>query len=80
LDDSGSPPSSGEKEITIEVVEGTREELYWMKVPEKLRKQAVEKAVFSHQFSASLEHGEKRRNTDDIQAQGARNPRKRRKR
>ncbi|KAI0787136.1 hypothetical protein BC629DRAFT_1582279 [Irpex lacteus] len=27
------------------VVDGTREELYWLKVPEKIRRQAVEKAV-----------------------------------
>lgn len=29
----------------MEMVDGTREELYWGKVPEKVRRQAVEKAL-----------------------------------
>lgn len=29
----------------MEIVDGTREELYWGKVPEKVRRQAVEKAA-----------------------------------
>lgn len=29
----------------MEIVQGKREELYWDKVPEKVRKQAVQKAV-----------------------------------
>ena len=29
----------------MEVIVGTREELYWLKVPEKLRRQAVEEAA-----------------------------------
>lgn len=31
--------------ITPELVTGKREELYWQKVPEKVRRQAVEKAL-----------------------------------
>lgn len=48
LDDSGtsiSSMNSGMKPIIIEVVEGKREEVYWQKVPDKVRRQAVEKAI-----------------------------------
>ncbi|KZT70319.1 hypothetical protein DAEQUDRAFT_750444 [Daedalea quercina L-15889] len=47
LDTTGVAPSAGTnlKPITLEVVEGMREELYWNKVPEKVRRQAVEKAM-----------------------------------
>ncbi|CCM03341.1 uncharacterized protein FIBRA_05470 [Fibroporia radiculosa] len=47
LDTSGddSSTSSRAKAITVEVVDGTREELYWNKVPEKVRREAVERAV-----------------------------------
>ncbi|KAI0717963.1 hypothetical protein C8Q72DRAFT_789418 [Fomitopsis betulina] len=47
LDTSGSIPSlvSNGKVIALEIVEGTREELYWTKVPEKVCRQAVEKAA-----------------------------------
>ena len=50
LDDSGTPISSmnpGMKAIIIEVVEGKREEVYWQKVPDKVRRQAVEKAILA---------------------------------
>lgn len=33
------------KPISMEVVEGAREELYWSKVPEKIRREAVRKAI-----------------------------------
>ncbi|RXW24183.1 hypothetical protein EST38_g1653 [Candolleomyces aberdarensis] len=47
LDDTGTPhsPDSSQKPISIEIVPGTREEVYWQKVPEKIRRSAVEKAV-----------------------------------
>ncbi|KAJ2930066.1 hypothetical protein H1R20_g7030, partial [Candolleomyces eurysporus] len=47
LDDTGTShsPDSSPKPISIEVVPGTREEVYWQKVPEKIRRSAVEKAV-----------------------------------
>ncbi|KAI0329662.1 hypothetical protein GY45DRAFT_1324801 [Cubamyces sp. BRFM 1775] len=62
LDDTGVPlsPDSGSeddekstaaKAIEMEVVSGTREELYWSKVPEKVRREAVRKAIA--QMSAS---------------------------
>lgn len=50
LDDSGtsiSSMNSGMKPIIIEVVEGKREEVYWQKVPDKVRRQAVEKAILA---------------------------------
>lgn len=50
LDGSGSALTSElagqcHRPIKVELVEGTREELYWGKVPEKVRKAAVERAV-----------------------------------
>ena len=50
LDGDGVPASNngsggGQKPIVLEAVTGEREELYWAKVPEKVRRQAVEKAV-----------------------------------
>ncbi|KAI0758035.1 hypothetical protein C8Q74DRAFT_1452023 [Fomes fomentarius] len=47
LDGAGSlpPPSSSVKPITAEIVDGEREELYWNKVPEKVRREAVRKAI-----------------------------------
>jgi len=45
LDDTGTTQKSNGDTITMEIVQGKREELYWDKVPEKVRKQAVQKAV-----------------------------------
>ena len=50
LDDSGTSISSmnpGMKPIIIEVAEGKREEVYWQKVPDKVRRQVVEKAILA---------------------------------
>ncbi|THH31922.1 hypothetical protein EUX98_g2290 [Antrodiella citrinella] len=44
LDTTGSSNASINA-VVMEVVDGKREELYWEKVPEKVRRQAVEKAV-----------------------------------
>ncbi|KAI0072309.1 hypothetical protein K474DRAFT_1678742 [Panus rudis PR-1116 ss-1] len=44
LDATGAP-NGNSKPIVVERVEGTREGLYWGKVPEKVRKQAVQKAA-----------------------------------
>lgn len=44
LDSLGSGDGNG-KPITVEAITGDREGLYWGKVPEKVRRQAVEKAV-----------------------------------
>ena len=43
----GASPKSGSdgKPVQVEVVTGEREAVYWEKVPEKVRRQAVEKAV-----------------------------------
>lgn len=45
LDDIGKTPGASQNPITTEIIEGKKEELYWEKVPEKVRRQAVEKAV-----------------------------------
>ncbi|KAJ2917616.1 hypothetical protein MD484_g2792, partial [Candolleomyces efflorescens] len=47
LDDTGTSDTAEPtaKPISIEVVLGTREGVYWQKVPEKIRRSAVEKAV-----------------------------------
>lgn len=70
----GTTPLSSEnlKPIIMEVVDGAREELYWNKVPEKIRRQAVEKAMA--QFN-SAESDEK----PDVESEGKRK-RKRKKR
>ena len=45
LDDIGAPTDTERGSITTELVVGKREELYWQKVPEKIRKQAVQKVL-----------------------------------
>ena len=45
LDADGVAPSAPKKPIVIELVEGKKEELYWEKVPEKARRQAVQNAL-----------------------------------
>lgn len=45
LDADGIVPSVSVKAIVLELVEGKKEELYWEKVPEKVRQQAVQKAL-----------------------------------
>jgi hypothetical protein len=44
LDDVGISPGGGNP-IKVELVVGKREEFYWEKVPEKIRRQAVENAI-----------------------------------
>jgi hypothetical protein len=41
----GKNPGGSQKAITTEIIEGKKEEVYWEKVPEKVRRQAVDKAV-----------------------------------
>jgi len=45
LDADGVAPSALKKPIVIELVEGKKEELYWEKVPEKTRRQAIQNAL-----------------------------------
>ena len=54
LDDIGAM-SNTENAIAMEIVQGKREELYWDKVPEKVRRQAVEKAVDIQQSASRIE-------------------------
>ncbi|KAL4081447.1 hypothetical protein V8B97DRAFT_27979 [Scleroderma yunnanense] len=53
LDDTGRTPEKDEKEIKMEVIQGKKEELYWEKIPEKVRRQAVEKAIQAQSPDAS---------------------------
>ncbi|KAG6836024.1 hypothetical protein H0H93_012169, partial [Arthromyces matolae] len=47
LDEVGSPTDGKSQPVSMEIVTGKREELYWEKVPEKIRRQAVQKALSS---------------------------------
>lgn len=72
LDDTGTSPDDKMKAIAMEMIVGKREELYWQKVPEKIRRQAVEKAV-------GLMHTSPTVNMDDYAESDAKDKRKRRK-
>ncbi|GJE87496.1 hypothetical protein PsYK624_035790 [Phanerochaete sordida] len=64
LDAAGAPPGGPLRAIAVERVQGAREELYWGRVPEKVRRQAVEKAVrggAAAQDTAPVEAGEHKR-------------------
>ncbi|EIN11043.1 hypothetical protein PUNSTDRAFT_112817 [Punctularia strigosozonata HHB-11173 SS5] len=45
LDAGSEQDIAGDGTIVLELVQGRKEQLYWEKVPEKVRKQAVEKAI-----------------------------------
>lgn len=45
LDAAGREPVPGDRLIAMELIQGKREELYWEQVPEKVRRQAVARAV-----------------------------------
>jgi hypothetical protein len=45
LDDAGELVTDGEIPIMVERVEGKREEIYWEKVPERLRREGVKRLV-----------------------------------
>ncbi|KIJ69839.1 hypothetical protein HYDPIDRAFT_77174 [Hydnomerulius pinastri MD-312] len=75
LDGAGRIPTGGDKEISMEVITGKKEELYWEKVPEKVRRQAVEKAVKAQRLfgsevslppegNSSITHGQQKRKRD----------------
>ena len=53
LDKSGSPGASSGA-IEVELVQGKREEMYWEKVPEKVRRQALEKAAAGKQSELAV--------------------------
>ncbi|KAG9317756.1 hypothetical protein JVU11DRAFT_1974 [Chiua virens] len=54
LDAVGRTPVRDEKPIAMELIQGKKEELYWEKVPEKVRRQAVDKAI-KEQLTAGTE-------------------------
>ncbi|KAK7676140.1 hypothetical protein QCA50_014923 [Cerrena zonata] len=45
VDDIGQPSNGDQKPISMELIFGTREELYWGNVPDKIRKQAVKRVL-----------------------------------
>ncbi|KAI6034571.1 hypothetical protein BKA83DRAFT_4191928 [Pisolithus microcarpus] len=49
LDDTGRAPNENEQTIKMELIEGKREALYWKNIPEKVRRQAVEKVLQAEQ-------------------------------
>ncbi|KAF8437151.1 hypothetical protein L210DRAFT_3405998 [Boletus edulis BED1] len=53
LDATGRTPLKGDKPIAMEMVQGKKEEVYWEKVPEKVRRQAVDRVVQSQLASDS---------------------------
>ncbi|KAF8484420.1 hypothetical protein JB92DRAFT_2821400 [Gautieria morchelliformis] len=58
LDQAGSAPTGERPKIELEIVRGTREELYWEKIPEKVRNAAVARlysAVKDHCQTAGTE-------------------------
>ncbi|KIK98200.1 hypothetical protein PAXRUDRAFT_134662 [Paxillus rubicundulus Ve08.2h10] len=53
LDATGRGSAGDNKPILVEIIQGKKEELYWEKVPEKVRRQAVDKVVKAQQNSAA---------------------------
>jgi hypothetical protein len=58
----GRTPLEDDKSIAMERVRGKKEELYWDKIPEKVRRQAVDKAVMV-QLASDAESSESASNT-----------------
>ncbi|KAI9057683.1 hypothetical protein FKP32DRAFT_1660778 [Trametes sanguinea] len=87
LDDTGTPlPEDCTEDerataISVEIVQGMREELYWSKVPEKVRREAVRKAIAQTSSHGGDETGEDvgEDGAADGEGQGGKRKRKRRK-
>ena len=62
LDVLGRTPLKDDKSIAMERVRGKKEELYWDKIPEKVRRQVVDKAV-NAQLASGVESSESASNT-----------------
>ena len=72
LDTTGRTPLEDDKSIVMERVRGKKEELYWDKIPEKVRRQVVDKAVTA-QLASGAEASESAPNTthsDDASRSG----------
>lgn len=61
LDDAGTDLDADSKPITVEIVQGRREQLYWEKVPEKVRRQAVQKATTADDDKSGESQGRQRK-------------------
>lgn len=66
----GDVEGEGIKPISMEVVEGAREELYWSKVPEKIRREAVRKAI-AQASSAGDGDGDTKEQPEAVQGEDA---------
>lgn len=66
----GDAEGGGTKPISMEVVEGAREELYWSKVPEKIRREAVRKAI-AQASSTGGKDGDAKEHVDTAQEEDA---------
>lgn len=77
LDDKGSITSQEGHAISMEIVQGKKEGLYWQKVPEKVCRQAVQKAL-SQMYGG--EAGEAQGEKHDLEGAEGKGRRKRRKR
>jgi len=59
LDQEGGEPTTLRLPITIELIHGKREELYWEKVPEKTRQAALERLYGSAAVAHENDDGRK---------------------
>ncbi|KAF9000291.1 hypothetical protein BDQ17DRAFT_1359966 [Cyathus striatus] len=77
LDEVGAPAFSDQK-IEVELVQGKREEVYWEKVPERVRRTAVEKGIALLQLRPSsanqLSNPKRKRSTEDEVEQVSQEP------
>ncbi|KAH0588221.1 Protein pof8 [Termitomyces sp. J132] len=80
LDETGKPSDGTSPPVLMELVPGKREQLYWEKVPEKVRRQAVQKALASVQDASALNVGNGRGDEDGCEGEGDTRKRKRRRR
>ncbi|CDO77216.1 hypothetical protein BN946_scf184747.g29 [Trametes cinnabarina] len=84
LDDAGtvlpddSPEEERAKAISTEIVQGTKEELYWSKVPDKVRREAVRKALVQMSSTSDDTTGEAAEDAAEDDGQGSKRKRKRR--
>ncbi|OJT10485.1 hypothetical protein TRAPUB_12923 [Trametes pubescens] len=81
LDSAGAEGDTGGgdvKPISMEVVEGAREELYWSKVPEKIRREAVRKVIAQASSAGGEDDGADAGQGEDTGEQEGKRKRKRR--
>ncbi|KIY43154.1 hypothetical protein FISHEDRAFT_62921 [Fistulina hepatica ATCC 64428] len=70
LDKEGCQPSAGTAPIKLELVQGRPEELYWEKVPEKVRAQAVRRAFELSESRMEVKGGEESALGENLESTG----------